>query len=213
MDSDLAGRLNQYVNDLFVCEDEVLRFVRQQTEAHGLPLINLEPNEARLLQLIVRLCGAERVIEIGALAGYSGIWIARALPADGRLITIEVSSVHANLARAHFQRAGLADKVTVWQGAAMEVLPKLAADAPYDLMFVDADKVSYPHYLEWAAANLRAGGAVVADNAFWQGNVLNPTSEDDHGMVAFNRALAEHSQFEGTIIEVGDGMALGVKTS
>ena len=213
MSDELAQRLNQYVNDLFVREDEVLRFVRQQTAAHGLPLINLEQNEARLLQLIVRLCGAERVIEIGTLAGYSGIWIARALPPTGTLTTIEKSSVHAKLARAHFERAGLTDKVTVLQGDGRQVLRKVQVDSPYDLMFIDADKVSYSYYLEWAAANLRVGGAVVADNAFWGGKILSPVTEDDHGMVAFNQALAEHSQFESTIIEVGDGIALGVKVS
>lgn len=213
MQNDLAQRLNRHVNDLFVREDDMLRYVRQQTEAHGLPLINLEQNEALLLQLLVRLSGAERVIEIGTLAGYSGIWIARALPPHGILTTIEVSSVHANLARTHFEHAGLADKVTVLQGDGVQVLDKLAVEKPYDLMFIDADKVSYLSYLHWAAANLRVGGAVVADNAFWQGRVLNPATADDHGMVAFNRALAEHPQFESTIIEVGDGIALGVKTS
>lgn len=213
MSHDLSGRLNRYVNDLFAREDDVLRFVRQQTEARGLPLISLEPNEARLLQLLVILSGAERVIEIGTLAGYSGIWIARALPPQGTLTTIEKSSVHASLARSHFERAGLADKVTVLKGDGRQVLQKLAGEAPYDLMFIDADKVSYPNYLEWAATNLRVGGAVVADNAFWQGNIFKPATADDHGMVNFNQALAEHPQFESTIIAVGDGMALGVKTS
>ena len=116
MSQSLSQRCNAYVNDLFVREDETLRYVRQQTAAHGIPQINLEPNEAKLLQLLVRLCGAERVVEVGTLAGYSGICIARALPANGRLITIEKSSVHADLARLHFQRAGLTDKVTAPAG-------------------------------------------------------------------------------------------------
>lgn len=213
MSDDLAQRLNQYVCDIFAREDDILRFVRQETARLGLPLINLEPNEARLLQLIVRLCGAQRVIEIGALAGYSGIWIARALPPNGSLTTIEKSGIHAQLARSHFKRAGLEEKVTVLQGEGLQVLPKLAAEAPYDLMFIDADKVSYPRYLEWAAENLRIGGALVADNAFWGGKIFDPTTEDDRGMVAFNQALAAHPQFESTIIEVGDGLALGIKVS
>ena len=212
MSQPLAQRLNHYVSELFADEDDVLQFVRRETEAKGLPLINLEPNEARLLQLIVRLCGAERVVEVGTLAGYSGIWIARALPDDGRLITIEVSSVHAEVARAHFERAGLADKVTVMQGAGVQVLPKLAPDGPFDLIFIDADKGNYHNYLAWAADNLRVGGVVVADNAFWGGNIFDPKTEDDRAMVAFNRVLAEHPQFDSTIIEVGDGLALGVKT-
>ncbi|MCY4064151.1 MAG: O-methyltransferase [Chloroflexi bacterium] len=212
MIQNLAERCNAYVNKLFVREDDTLRYVRGQTAAHGIPQISLEPNEAKLLQMLVRLCGAKRVVEVGALAGYSGICIARALPADGQLITIEVSSLHAEVARAHFEHAGLADKVTVLQGAGLQVLPKLAADGPYDLMFIDADKGSYHKYLEWAADNLRLGGAVIADNAFWQGNIFKPQTEDDHAMVAFNQMLAEHPQFDSTIIEVGDGIAIGVKT-
>ena len=209
----LAQQYNQYVNDLFVGEDDTLRFVRQQTEAHGLPMINLQPHEGRLIQLLVRLCAAERVVEVGTLAGYSGIWIARALPPTGTLTTIEKSSVHAKLARAHFERAGLSDKVTVLQGDGRQVLRKVQVDSPYDLMFIDADKVSYSYYLEWAAANLRVGGAVLADNAFWGGKILSPETEDDYGIVNFNRSLAAHPQFESTIIEVGDGIALGVKVS
>ena len=129
------------------------------------------------------------------------------------MITIEKSSVHANLARSHFERAGLADKVTVLQGAGAQMLPKLEADAPYDLMFIDADKANYANYLKWAAENLRVGGVVIADNAFWGGQIFNPQTEDDHGLVAFNQSLADHAQFESTIIEVGDGVALGVKVS
>ena len=213
MSDDLAQRLNQYVSEHFVREDEVLQYVRQQTAAHGLPLINLQPNEGRLLQLLTMLCAAERAVEIGTLAGYSGIWIARGLPARGKLVTIEKSSVHANLARSHFERAGLADKVTVLQGTGAQMLPKLEADAPYDLMFIDADKANYANYLKWAAENLRVGGVVIADNAFWGGQIFNPQTEDDHGLVAFNQSLADHAQFESTIIEVGDGVALGVKVS
>ena len=213
MSQNEAERRNAYVKERFAREDDTLRYVRQQTAAHGMPQISLEPNEAKLLQLLVRLSGARRVIEVGALAGYSGICIARALPADGQLITIEVSSLHAEVARAHFEHAGLAEKVTVRQGAGVDVLPTLAAGAPYDLMFIDADKGNYHNYLEWAARNLRLGGAVVADNAFWGGAIFNPQTEDDHAMVAFNARLAEHPRFDSTIIEVGDGIAIGVKTS
>ena len=212
MSQSLAQRYHAYVNELFAREDATLRYVRQQTAAHGMPQISLEPNEAKLLQVLVRLSGAAHVVEVGALAGYSGICIARALPDHGRLITIEVSSVHARVARAHFEYAGLSGKVTVLQGAAVQVLPRLAADAPYDLMFIDADKGNYHNYLAWAADNLRVGGAVVADNAFWGGNIFDPKTDDDQAMVAFNSMLAEHPQFDSTIIEVGDGLALAVKT-
>ncbi len=212
MATDLAQRLSDYVSELFVREDEVLRYVRQQTAAHGLPLINLQPAEGRLLQLLVMLSGAERAIEIGTLAGYSGIWLARGLPAAGKLLTIEHSSVHAEIARRHFERAGLTEKVTVLQGDGMQLLRKLAGQGPYDLLFIDADKVNYPNYLEWAAANLRRGGLVLAHNAFYGGGALNPQSEDDYGIINFNRALAAQPAFESTIIEIGDGLALGIKT-
>lgn len=212
MSQSLTQRYHAYVSELFAPEDAILRHVRQQTAAHGLPQISLEPNEAKLLQLLVRLSGAVRVVEVGTLAGYSGICIARALPEHGKLITIEVSSVHAAVARAHFEHAGLADKVTVMQGAGLQVLPNLAADVPFDLMFIDADKGNYHNYLAWAADNLRVGGAVVADNAFWGGSIFDPQTADDHAMAAFNGVLAQHPQFDSAIIQVGDGIALGVKT-
>ena len=213
MSQDLSQRRHEYVSQHFAREDAILRYVRQQTAERGLPQISLAPNEAKLLGLLVQLSGAARVVEVGTLAGYSGICIARALPDHGKLITIELSSLHAEVARAHFEHAGVADRVTVMQGAGVQVLPKLTKDAPYDLMFIDADKGNYHNYLAWAADNLKVGGAVVADNAFWGGNIFDPKSDDDHAMVAFNRALAVHPQFDSTIIEVGDGIALGVKTS
>ena len=213
MNEAIKGQLHDYVEDTFVREDSVLAFVRQETARHGLPQINLQPHEARMIQLFVLMNAASKVVEVGTLAGYSAIWIARALPDDGKLITIEKSSVHAKLARKHIERAGLSDKVSVLQGDGRQILKKLAVDAPFDLMFIDADKANYPHYLEWAAEHLRIGGAVMADNAFWNGHILAPESEDDFGLVTFNRALAEHPQFESTIIEVGDGIALGVKVS
>ena len=211
MTDDLARRLHDYVNGLFVREDEVLTFVREQTAIHDLPQINLQPHEARMLQLLVWLCGARKVVEVGTLAGYSAIWMARALPDDGRLVSIDNSAKHVRIARSHIQRAGLEDKITVLQGEGRQILQKLTTDAPYDLLFVDADKISYPHYLGWAAENLRVGGAILAHNAFWGGQILSPQSEDDFGMVRFNQTLADHPQFESTIIEIGDGLAFGVK--
>lgn len=211
MTEDLAQRLHDYVDELFVREDDILAFVREQTALHGLPQINLQPHEGRMLQLLVMLCGAKRVVEVGALAGYSGIWIARGLPADGKLITIEKSATHAKLARSHFEYADLADKITLLQGDGGQMLKQLTNDAPYDLLFIDADKVSYPHYLEWATANLRLGGAIMAHNAFWGGHIFSPQSEDDFGLVTFNQTLADHPQFASTIIEVGDGLAFAVK--
>ena len=212
MNDEQISDLKEYVDALFVREDAVLRGVRQRTVTQGLPAINLEPHEGKLLQLIVRLCGARRVIEIGTLAGYSAIWIARGLPADGMLVSIEKSETHANVARENLAQARLSDRARVVQGEGLPMLRKLADDAPYDLLFIDADKVNYPAYLAWAAENLRIGGVVAAHNAFWDGAVLNPQTVDDHGMARFNEALAHHPAFDSTIIAIGDGMALGVKT-
>ena len=212
MDEPLQARLRQYLTDNFASEDETLAYVRRQTAERGLPQISLAPDEGKLLQLLVRLNGARKVIEIGALAGYSAICIARGLPENGALVTIEKSGLHVQVTRDHIQRAGLSDRVKVLQGDGSQILKTLEADAPWDMIFIDADKPSYPHYLDWAAQHLRVGGAVLAHNAFWQGRILSPESEDDLAMVAFNRALATHGRFEATIIEVGDGLALGVKT-
>ena len=209
----MNDELSQYVDELFVREDEMLAFVRRQTAERGLPQINLQPGEGRMIQLLVMMSGARRVIEVGTLAGYSAIWIARGLPPDGRLITIEKSGLHARLARSHLERAGLDDKVTVMQGDGLQILRKLKGEAPYDLVFIDADKPGYPHYLQWAVQHLRIGGTVMAHNAFRGGHVLAPESEDDEAVVRFNQALAQHPALVSTILGVGDGLALGVKVS
>lgn len=211
MTNDLRKQFNSYVTDLFVEEDDVLQYVREATANHGLPQINLDPYEGRMMQVLIAMAGAKKVVEIGTLAGYSGIWIARALPDDGKLITVEKSSKHADIARSHFEKAGLQDKVTLYQGDGRQILNKIQSDAPYDMVFIDADKANYLHYLEWAVENLRPGGTVMAHNAFWGGNIFNPQSEDDHGLVRFNQTLADHPQLRSTIIEVGDGLAVGVK--
>lgn len=211
MTDNLRSQLHQYVNDNFVNEDDVLEAVRDATVDQGLPLINIDPYEGRLLQLLVMMSGAKNVIEIGTLAGYSGIWIARGLPADGKLITIDKSSKHADLARSHFKQAGLSDKVTVYQGNALQILHKIERDAPYDIVFIDADKPNYCNYLDWAVDHLRVGGTVMAHNAFWDGRILSPDTPDALSVVAFNERLANHPQLESTILEVGDGLAIGVK--
>ena len=211
MNDDLRAQLHDYVSDNFVQEDDSLKIVREAMRQHDLPLINLEPYEGRMLQVLVAMSGAKKVIEIGTLAGYSGIWIARGLPLDGKLITIEKSSKHADLARQHFDQAGLSDKVMVYQGNALQILRKIALDVPYDMVFIDADKPNYVAYLEWAVDNLRVGGTVIAHNAFWAGRILAPNNGDDQGMIAFNDLLANHPYLESTILEVGDGLAIGVK--
>lgn len=203
--------LDDYVIDLFAPEDDALQWVQAETAKHDLPAISIRPFEGRLLQFLLKAVNARKVVEIGALGGYSGVWMARALPADGKLHTLEKSSKHAKVARASFARAGLGDKVELMEGAANDLLPKLVTKGPFDFVFIDADKGGYPAYLAWAVDNLRSGGMVAAHNAFRGGAVIAPEGEDDRAMDAFNRSLADHPRLESMILGIGDGMAVGIK--
>jgi caffeoyl-CoA O-methyltransferase len=205
------AKLDDYVSELYVNEDEVLKGIQAEAERQQMPAISVRPFEGRLLQFLVYSTNAKKVIEIGALAGYSGTWIARALPADGKLYTLEKSSKHAAVARSSFERAGVSSKVELLEGDAQDSLKKLASKGTFDLIFVDADKPGYPAYLAWSVENLRPGGMVAAHNAFRSGNVLKPESDDDRAMGAFNRALAAEPRLESFILAIGDGMAVGVK--
>lgn len=210
-ENNLHERLDQYVVDLFAQEDELLVQIKAETSRHDMPPINLKPFEGRLLQILMYALGARKVVEIGTLAGYSGLWLARALPPGGRLYTLEKSSKHAEVARASFQRAGVMDRVELLEGAASDLLSKLAAKGPFDLVFIDANKDGYVDYLAWAIENLRPGGMVAAHNAFRHGQVLAPESEDDRVIRAFNESLAADNRLQSTILAVGDGMAVGIK--
>jgi caffeoyl-CoA O-methyltransferase len=205
------AKLDEYVSELYVNEDDVLKYIQAEAERQQMPAISVRPFEGRLLQFLVYATNAKKVIEIGALAGYSGTWIARALPTDGKLYTLEKSSKHAAVARASFERAGVSGKVELLEGDAQDSLRKLASKAPFDLIFIDADKAGYPAYLAWSVENLRPGGMVAAHNAFRNGKVIAPESDDDRAMGAFNRALAAEPRLESFILAIGDGMAVGVK--
>jgi caffeoyl-CoA O-methyltransferase len=205
------AKLDEYVDELYVTEDDVLKSIQAEAESQQMPAISVRPFEGRLLQFLVYSTGAKKVVEIGALAGYSGTWIGRALPADGKLYTLEKSSKHAAVARSSFERAGLNGKVELLEGDAQDSLKKLTSKGPFDLVFIDADKPGYPAYLAWSVENLRPGGMVAAHNAFRNGRVLAPESEDDRAMDTFNRALAAEPRLESFILAIGDGMAVGVK--
>jgi caffeoyl-CoA O-methyltransferase len=171
----------------FAAEDEALRAALQAAREAGMPAIQISPLQGKLLQVLATACGARKILEIGALAGYSGIWLARALPPGGRLISLEISELHAQVARASLARAGLADRAEVRVGPGEELLPALQGDAPFDLIFIDADKPGYPAYLEWALRLSRSGSIIVADNCIRGGAPLRGES-DDPGM----RAVAEY---------------------
>jgi len=174
-------------------EDPVHRWVLTETERRGLPAIQITPEQGRLLNLLARLLDAKRIIEIGTLTGYSGIWLARALPPDGLLITLERNPKHASLAREAFARAGIADRVRVLEGPAAETLASLALDAPLDMLFVDADKAGNRAYFDWGWQHVRPGGLIVIDNVLANGRVAEPGKGDAYArtIAAFNRYIAE----------------------
>lgn len=203
---------SEYITTEFARPDDVLRKVLEAIPARGLPAITIKPEEGRFLQFLVRACSARRVVEIGTLGGYSGIWLARGLPAGGRLITLEKEPLHAAVAREHFSLAGLDDKVELRLGDALELLPALAREGPFDFCFIDADKLGYGAYLDWALSNVRPGGIIAAHNAFRGGSLLDPanTAADTVYMRTFNRRFATEPRLLTTIFPAGDGTLVGV---
>lgn len=203
---DVQRRLTQTIRQWFAPEDRALQSVRTNTLAHGLPEIQIRPEEGQMLQFLAALIGARRILEIGTLAGYSGIWLARGLPPGGTLITLELDSRHADAARQHFALAGVADRVQLIEGDAAASLERLAQTEPFDMVFIDADKERNGAYLEWSLAHVRPGGLITAHNAFREGHLYedNPKA---NAMRAFLEALATHSGLVSTVIPVGDGLA------
>jgi predicted O-methyltransferase YrrM len=205
-------RFSEYVTSQFARPDAVLEQVLTAIPARGLPAITIKPEEGRFLQFLVRATGARRVVEIGTLGGYSGIWLARGLLAGGRLITLEKEPRHAEVAREHFTLAGLDGKVDLRLGDAAKTLPALAAEGPFDFCFIDADKLGYGDYLDWALENVRSGGLIAAHNAFRQGAVLDAAdqSSETNYVRAFNQRFAAEPRLLSTIYPGGDGMLIGV---
>ena len=175
---------------------------------HGMPEIQLGPAEGRLLELLLRLAGAKKVVEIGTLAGYSALWIARALPPGGHLWTIEADRRHAGVAAEVIGEAGLGDRVTVVADEALAVLPKLSDSGPFCAVFLDADKGRYDIYGRWATENLRPGGLLIGDNAYLFGRLLDQ-SEDAQAMRRFHEEMA--SNYRSVCVPTPDGLAVGIR--
>ena len=206
--------LSGYIRGLFAAEDETLEELRYEISRRGLPEIHISAEQGRVLQVLLRAVGARRVLEIGTLGGYSALWMARALPSDGRLLSLEIDPDRAEFAREFARRAGLESLIEVRVGDAAEVLPSLDAEEPFDAVFIDADKERYPAYLEQALRLLRPGGLVIGDNALWRGRVLDeePEEESTRAIQAFNRSLADDPRLTATILPIRDGMAVAVYT-
>ena len=219
MSKDQWTAVDRYITDLLVPPDPALDAALQTSSAAGLPAINVAPNQGKFLMLLAQIRGARNILEIGTWGAYSTIWLARALPADGRLVTLEADPTHAEVARANIARAGLAKVVDLRLGPALETLPRLAAEGrgPFDLIFIDADKPGYPDYFRWALKLSRRGSVIIADNVVRDGAVIDAASDDPRvqGMRRFNEVLAAESRVSATEIQtVGskgyDGFAIAV---
>ena len=228
MSQDLWTAVDAYIAERLLPRDSALEAALSASDAAGLPPIAITPNQGKLLELLARIPGAQRILELGTLGGYSTIWLARALPEDGRLVTLERDPGYAEVARANLAHAGLSDAVEIRVGPALERLPELHAEGagPFDLIFMDADKQNYPGYLDWALKLSRVGTVIVGDNIVRAGAILDPRADDpgfgDGGSTAgvrrFYEMLADESRVSATAIQtVGekghDGFALGLVTS
>ncbi len=206
-----------YVEEVFQPEDWVLASVREKTKSEGLPEIQVCSMDALHLEVLTRMSGAKKILEIGTLAGYSGIAMLRGAGPGGFLYTLEKDSKHAAVARENFKAAGFENSVKVCEGSALDSLETLSSEAPFDLVFIDADKGNYANYFDWSAKRLKKGGVVIGDNCFAFGTVHQ--KEFDHPnskkiaeqLNAFNVAVARHPEFRSTMLPTGEGMLVAVK--
>lgn len=219
MTRELWASVDDYLTDALLPADPALDHALRTTEDAGLPAISVSATHGKLLHLLARLQGARKILEVGTLGGYSTIWLARALPADGRLVTLEIDPKHAEIARANLDRAGVADRVDIRVGRALDTLPELTAEAPFDLFFVDADKESNADYVRWALKLSRPGSVIVVDNVIRDGEVARADHDDPRiqGVRRLNDLLAGESRLSATVIQtVGvkgyDGFAIALVT-
>ena len=214
--------VDSYIADLFIAPDFALEAALDASKAAGLPAISVSPAQGKLLHLLARVQGARSILELGTLGGYSTIWLARALPPEGHLLSLEVDPTRAELARANVARAGLTSVVEIRLGRAEDTLQQLVTEGrePFDLIFIDADKTGYSEYLKWSLKLARPGTLIIADNVVRKGAVADPASTDDNvqGIRKFNELLAAEKRVTTTVIQtVGskgyDGLALILVTA
>jgi caffeoyl-CoA O-methyltransferase len=207
----MSDRAGEYIVGLFGAEDELLARLREEADRTGLPPISISSDEGRLLQVLLTAIGARRVLEVGTLGGYSAICMARALPPDGRILSIEIEDKHATFARKYIERAGLDDRIEVRVGRALDLLPSLDGER-FDAVFLDADKEPLPTYFDWALRLVRPGGLIIGDNALWGGRVYDGDESDDRtrGVREFNRRMATDPRVLGIIVPTHDGVAVAV---
>lgn len=196
---------SEYITGLFATQDDALHRIYEETPTYGLPAISIRPEEGQFLHFLVRACGARKALEIGTLGGYSGVWIARALPPEGSLTTLELEPKHADVAQRNFELAGVSDRVQIHVCDAHDMLLTLASDGPYDFVFIDAEKTGYQRYYEWAVSNGHPGSVIVAHNAF-RGDGTDAVRD-------FTARVAADARVTATIYPGGDGMVVAVVAS
>lgn len=214
----LARSVDAYIAELFAGPDEALERGLRRAEAAGLPPIGVSANLGKLLYLLARLARAERILELGTLGGYSTTWLARALPTGGRLITLEIDALHAEVARRNIAHAGLGDRVEIRLGPARDSLRALieGREPAFDLVFIDADKEAYPEYLELSLQLVRPGSLILADNVIRDGEVIQdaPSDPSDRAIKAFNETIARHPRLDSLVLpiirEAFDGLSLSL---
>lgn len=203
----------EYAERLFAPESDAQRWIRTEMEARDLPMIQVSPIEGRLLGFFCAAVGAQRILEVGTLGGYSALWLLSLVSKSAQLVTLEINPDHAALAAEAFRMAGVSEQVEQRLGAAGDILQDLAEEPAFDAIFLDADKANYPRYLEQCTPLLRPGGLLIADNTFWEGKVvdLSATDPDTVGMREFNRLLATDILYDACMIPVRDGLAVARK--
>lgn len=205
----LNEELYQYIVNTFAEEDDILKSAVADTEKNGMPLIQVSPENGKFLQLLMKIIGAKRVLELGTLGGYSTIWMARGLPKGGKLTTLEYEKKHAEVALNSFKRAGLENKIEIILGPALKSLNKLKGQK-FDFAFIDADKINYPVYFEKVLELMNKGGIITADNTLRKGGVIDPNIEDEgtKAIQVFNRKVASDSRVESLLVPISDGVTV-----
>lgn len=205
MNDELWTAVDEYIGRTIIGADKALDEAVRASDAAGLPQISVTPNQGKLLHLLARLAQARKILEIGTLGGYSTIWLARALPGDGKLVTLEAEAKHADVARSNIARAGLADRVEVRVGLALDILPLLVAEheKPFDLIFIDADKPNIPAYFDWAMKLSRKDTVIIVDNVVRDGAIIDEKSEDPSvvGVRRLNDVLSADPRVSATTIQ------------
>ena len=205
-----------YIAQLFAEEKSVHKTIRVQMEKEGFDHMSLSPIEGQMLKFYTKFIGAKNIVEVGSLLGYSAVWMADALPEDGKIYCLEISEERAALIQKNFEQFNMANKLEVLTGDAMEQLSKLEDKAPFDMCFIDANKGAYVKYLDWADKNIKKGGLIIGDNTFLFGGVYDEENSDESKnrisiMKEFNKRLADQSKYNSMLFPTAEGMTIAQK--